>query len=85
MITSVTGEGHFRNSAYSMMSSLTLTVPHSRWVPDLALAAIQGLNQKLEEQLRQRDAQLASQQQRITELLQRLGFLEQKLNTPETK
>ena len=51
----------------------------------VALAAIQGLNQKLEEQLRRKDAQLASQQQQITELLHRLGILEKKLDTSEIK
>lgn len=73
MITSVTGEGHFRNSAYSMMSSLTLTVPHSRWVPDLALAAIQGLNQKLTAELKRRDAENLALKQRLERLEQLLS------------
>jgi hypothetical protein len=51
----------------------------------VALAAIQGLNEKLEEQLRQKEAQLESQQEQITELLHRLGVLEKKLTTSETK
>jgi hypothetical protein len=51
----------------------------------VALAAIQGLNQKLEEQLRRKDAQLASQQWQIAALLERLDVLEQKLNTSEPK
>ncbi|MBI5383579.1 MAG: hypothetical protein HZA90_02720 [Verrucomicrobia bacterium] len=56
----------------------------------VALAAIQGLNQKFEEELatqsadlRTKDAQLKSQQLQIAELLNRLQALEQKL-TPST-
>ncbi len=51
----------------------------------VALAAIKGLNQKLEEQLRQKDAEWASQQEQINELVHRLDILEQELATCETK
>jgi hypothetical protein len=45
----------------------------------VALAAIQGLNRKLEEQLRQKDAELKSQRQQLAELLRRLDALENEL------
>jgi hypothetical protein len=51
----------------------------------VALAAIQGLNQKLEEQLRQKDVELKSQQEQIAELLTRLSALEGKLHTTAKK
>jgi hypothetical protein len=41
----------------------------------VALAAIQGLNQKLEEQLRQKDAELQAQQRQIAELQTLVGRL----------
>jgi trimeric autotransporter adhesin len=54
----------------------------------VALSAIQGLNQKLEErlaaqsaELKSRDAQLQSQQEQITRLLGRLESLEEKLRS----
>ena len=51
----------------------------------VALAAIQGLNQKLEEQLRHKDAELQSQQRQIGVLLERLATIEAKLQCSETK
>ena len=45
----------------------------------VALAAIQGLNRKLERELRQKEAILQSRQQQIAGLLRRLGALESKL------
>jgi hypothetical protein len=51
----------------------------------VALAAIQGLNQKLEQQLQQKDAELQSQQQQIGALMERLNALEGRLSRPETK
>jgi hypothetical protein len=42
----------------------------------VALAAIQGLNQKLEEQLREKDAQIAALQQQMAEMMRRLKALE---------
>jgi uncharacterized protein YceH (UPF0502 family) len=43
----------------------------------VALAAIQGLNAKLEERLQQRDARIAALERSVAELNQRLENLEQ--------
>jgi hypothetical protein len=51
----------------------------------VALAAIQGLNQRVEQELMKKDAQLKSQQQQIAELLGRLQVLEQKLQHEEAR
>jgi hypothetical protein len=51
----------------------------------VALAAIQGLNQKLEGQLRQKDSELKSQQRQITALLNRLNALENRFQSLPTK
>jgi hypothetical protein len=54
----------------------------------VALAAIQGLNQKVEEQasqLKAKEAQLQEQQKQINALLSRLGALEEKLASITTK
>jgi hypothetical protein len=42
----------------------------------VALAAIQGLNQKLEEQLHEKDVQIAALQQQMSEMMRRLKALE---------
>lgn len=49
----------------------------------VALAAIQGLNQKLEEQLRQKDTQLAAQQKQIEILQQQMNEMMQRVATVE--
>ncbi len=49
----------------------------------VALAAVQGLNQKLEEQLRQKDAQLSAQQKQIEALQQQMNQMMQRVAAVE--
>jgi hypothetical protein len=55
-------------------SALSKTsAPSRQWMPTgVALAAIQGLNQKLEEQLKARDAEIEQLKHVVTELKQLL-------------
>ena len=46
----------------------------------VALAAIQGLNQKLEETVRQKDARIAALEQNVAELRQLVNALARRMN-----
>jgi len=60
--------------------SLDLPLPAGRGEPDpgVALAAIQGLNQKLEEQLKKKDAQIQELRQSMAELKKQVQALAEK-------
>ena len=72
----------FKAAFYPGTDDKTITTLEADGV---ALAAIPGLNQKLKNQLRQKDAELKAQQRQIAELISRLSTVELSLKASPSK